>query len=99
MCDELVERSNQGEDWGIRDHDYFDKRRGHGFHNDPRNDGLGMQQIRDKILQEFAVPRALGYERFRKFSVYFYLAPCLMLSHYLFLLPFPIFLLATARRH
>lgn len=59
LWDELVETSNQGGDWGIRDHDYFDNRRGRGFHNDPRNDGLRMQKIRDIILQELAESRGL----------------------------------------
>jgi hypothetical protein len=59
LCDELVETSNRGEDWGFRDQDFFDTRRGQGFHNDPRNDGLVMQQIRDKILQELAESRGL----------------------------------------
>lgn len=59
LCDELVETRNQGGDWPIRDHDYFDKKRGQGFHNDPRNDGFRMQQVRDNILQELAKSRGL----------------------------------------
>lgn len=59
FVNELVARGDQGTDWGIKDYDYFDDTRGRGFHNDSRNNGEAMQQMRNRVLGELALARGL----------------------------------------